>query len=407
VLAHSEHVHIPPRQGCSQQHDDVRLLELQGDKQLAAAGCRLFREFGLPHSWSSSLANILLSNRHFAQLSTELRLPNDLPVAPANMNGKIIANTFEVRPSGPADKIRYAALSLDPLYLFTKHSLEDYLADFLRVLWGPLLCYMQEIYAVPSRFNTIPHHPYSPILPLHQIQIPHPNFIYTTKKEKPRPNCDIHKTLCKIMNPKTVSSPKLGYITTLSLTIPTPTTHPYWHQLPSTHTWSFPPHSTTVDTYTFQISRWGPTSEHSKYHTTLHAKDILQHIHEKISKITPPSFPEMAPVIYPCPVFQLGQRLHEFWKAGKENFVDPLFWRRALDLLNAENGEQTRLIVMYYKVRNPLPSYPPQPSPVPASLSLLIPEFHSNPPRTIRRSSKPPLRPPHKNTTIPHNLSNP
>jgi hypothetical protein len=362
TLMHPEHVHIPERKSYSYQNDEVHNLELLGDKYLSVAALRLISEFGLPHSWTSSLVSTLLSNKYFIQLSTDLGLPDDLP---SDINGKIISNTLEVllKLIFSNMEARFAALSLDPLYLFTKNSIEDHVSHFLNILWRPLLVYTQEIYSIPCRFDNIPTPPYISILHAHPLQEPHQNFHYDTKKVKASSiaDCEAHKALCAIMGAQNITRAKPGFETILTVSVPQRSEHPYWRPEDLTNfSWKPEPGENEIK---FEVKRWGPTMEHSRYYATLLVEDVIRRVRETLN--TPRSqaqrthstgisiVPFQKCDLDSCGIYQLGERFHLMWTKAKmdifQNSMD--FWEAALSFMDKEmeSHREAAPLITYYK----------------------------------------------------------
>jgi hypothetical protein len=124
--------------------------------------------------------------------------------------------------------VYFAALQKDPLYLFTPASPETYLSVLLEETLGPLLKYMQEIYASPVRLDGLPTMNYPDTKFYHdEIILRAKNFIYDRPQSYDCNASYIGQILSTIA--PGAGPIKKGLTTTLTVHIPKRHDHPFWH----------------------------------------------------------------------------------------------------------------------------------------------------------------------------------
>lgn len=219
----------------------------------------------------------------------------------------------------------FAALQEDPLYLFTRTSLEICLAGFLDEILRPVLEYMQELYGPPIRLDGLPIMDY-PCAELNQdeIIVRAKNFVYDRRSYEFR-SCHIWQVLNAI-TPDAVLVKK-GVTTILTVHIPKRWDDPFWYHTFTESEEKLFGWNISEDALSFQVTQWGPLEEYSKFYATQRAKDIIRHIRAAVSR------PNYVPLRTPrammqesnshafsCPVLRLGIDLNDTWRRADSAF---------------------------------------------------------------------------------------
>ena len=244
----------------------------------------LFQKYSLPHSWSNSLLRALLSNDYQKRISITQGLPDYLLGGALGWKGS--ADALEVLKIVfwylDADLLVYfATLRLDPLYLFTSHSLDDYLTEMLEEAWMPLLAYIQEFYSYPIRLNGFRTMSLTSNISKTDIVFKAKNFVYNQPQSYDITTSRAFQSLIAIV--PIDSDIKDGFTTTLTVHIPKHRDHPFWLLNSTQSKEKLFGCEKIQDTLTFQVTRWGPLPELSNFNATQRAMDIIRNIRAAVS----------------------------------------------------------------------------------------------------------------------------
>lgn len=221
-----------------------------------------------------------------------------------------------------------AALKKDPLYLFTKYSVEEYLADFLEAIWMPLLAYIQELYSYPIPLNTLPATPLTSATSKMDIVFKAKNFAYARAQPYNSVTSPVFQSLVSIA-PLGINI-KDGCTTALTVHIPKNRDHPFWQYSLNQCDDKLFACDKSEDTISFQVTRWGPLERLSQFSATQRAKDIIHniraalsnptHLAECISAAKNQSLRTSNRQPDDCPILEIGMKMNYIWKCAKLGF---------------------------------------------------------------------------------------
>ena len=259
----------------AQLRDQWHINELHGNKFMAMIVIGLFEKYGLSQSWSNALLRVFLSNEYQKRISKAQGLLEHLVAEFGGKRGT--SDPLEVAPSFPIAHllVYFAALRKDPLYLFTRASSDTYLSILLEEALRPLLEYAQELYASPIRLDGWPTMDY-PYMKFHhdEIVLRAKNFTY----DRPKSYDSNASHICQVLNTIVPGAAlvKKGLTTTLTVHIPKRHDHPFWHRTSYENTGKLFSWDVSEDALSFQVTRWGPLDEYSRFYATQRAKDIIR-----------------------------------------------------------------------------------------------------------------------------------
>lgn len=220
----------------------------------------------------------------------------------------------------------FAILKRDPLYLFTRNSLEDYMTEILEEAWMPLLVYIQEFYSYPIRLNGFRTMSLTSNIPKTDIVFKAKNFVYGQPQSHDIAASRAFQSLVAITPiPNDI---KNGFTTTLTVHVPKVRNHPFWLVSSTQSKDKLFGCEKLQDTLTFKVTRWGPLPHVSNFYVTQRAMDIIRNIRAAVSN---PIHLSNLPTditqslrrpnpLHDCPVFRLGVQLNSMWKCAKLAF---------------------------------------------------------------------------------------
>jgi hypothetical protein len=190
----------------------------------------------------------------------------------------------------------------------------------------PFLEYMQELYTSPIRLDGFRTMDYPCMVSNpDEIMLRAKNFKY----DRPRSNDFKNSLINRVLNTIKfdAASVKKGVITTLIVHVPKRRDHPFWYRTFTESKKSLFNWDISEDAVSFQVTRWGPLEEYSRFYTTQRAMDIIQNIRAAVSN---PIYVSLwAPRIkkrsnshnFSCPILQLGMELNDMWRRTNSKFL--------------------------------------------------------------------------------------
>jgi hypothetical protein len=216
--------------------------------------------------------------------------------------------------------VYFSCLRDDPLYLYSKKTVDEHCTQFLEGIWDPFLQYVSSKYGPPTQLDKVDCSRFI----LNQATISAKNWIYDVPKVYDMKNSVMYKYLTSIV--ERVPGVKPGTTCRLKVSIPARESHPFWKLDPTVdaeyklYIWDL-----AEEALEFEVCLWGPEDDQAKFNATHRAKDIIRNIRSQLNPpqlCAEPSEEDRCEVLceMECKVFQIGKHLSQHWRDSGEAF---------------------------------------------------------------------------------------
>lgn len=225
-------------------------------------------------------------------------------------------------------KVYFACLKKDPLYGYTKKTVEEYCVAFFKGVFHPLLEYCASRYGPPRRLDDSPCPPFNP----NCVRVAGRFWIYTCKDDR---NVKESRLLQYMGGVVQVPGIRTGVTCTLNVVVPSNPNDRYWNRMYPQFHWEG---SKEDEGTKFLVKAWGPDANYATFYATRIAEDFIKTVRNRLNNESQSNSAVIQHVpqgiqATMCLVLHIGAYLNKHWRFGSSFF--------SLSGLTAEKGLST------------------------------------------------------------------